>query len=346
MIQETNYSKKAIQDITKQHFKSKEPQLVEKILMALALLELLAEEEFEFIFKGGTCLLILLDKPKRFSIDIDLIIQDQSKLLIALENICKNSKIFTRFEEDKRKKSKKPKAHYNIYYQSKIEDEERFVLIDIMIEKSPYSIQQSSEIKNKYFHISEPYQKVETPTIDGILGDKLTAFAPRTTGKKLGKNEELEIAKQLFDVASLFDHATNINIIKETFKTIALSEIKYRELPISYPDVLQDTFTTSKIIALSGSLEPKIYEELERGTTQLKNYIFKNFGTIEVHICAAKAAYLSQIILKDASQINRFNKKQDISKIEITQEEYKELNNLKKISPEAFYYWKLAVDLI
>ena len=38
-----------------------------------------------------------------------------------------------------------------------------------------------------------------------ILGDKLTAFAPHTTGVPLCVGKSMEIAKQLFDVATLID---------------------------------------------------------------------------------------------------------------------------------------------
>jgi len=54
MILESNHTKEAIQEITQKSFKGKDPQLVEKILKALTLLELLALEKIEFTFKGGT----------------------------------------------------------------------------------------------------------------------------------------------------------------------------------------------------------------------------------------------------------------------------------------------------
>ncbi|NDP20272.1 MAG: nucleotidyl transferase AbiEii/AbiGii toxin family protein [Paludibacter sp.] len=40
-------------------------------MRALLLLEGLKESELEFIFKGGTTLMLLLNRTKRFSIDID-----------------------------------------------------------------------------------------------------------------------------------------------------------------------------------------------------------------------------------------------------------------------------------
>lgn len=345
MILENNHTKEAIQEITKITFKSKDPQLVEKILKALTLLELLALEQVEFTFKGGTCLLLLLGTPRRFSIDLDLIVTKRDDLLRAVANICKGSTVFTRFEEDKRAESKIPKAHYKVFYKSSLSGKEAYVLIDIIEDASPYLVTQESEIKPAYFQTAEPYLKVKTPTINGILGDKLTAFAPRTTGIKLQANKEMEIAKQLFDVASLFDHATDFIEVKKSFMQVADKEIIYRELKITHEHILQDSFEATIIIALQGSLEPTIHKELQDGTSKLKGYIFENFGPSQIHICAAKTAYLTQIIRKNIQPISPFNN-EDLSKVEIFHGDFNKLNKIKKISPEAFYYWKHAVDLI
>ncbi|MBL7665828.1 MAG: nucleotidyl transferase AbiEii/AbiGii toxin family protein [Bacteriovoracaceae bacterium] len=345
MILESNHTKVAITEIRNKHFKGKDPQLVEKILKALTLLELLVQEKVDFTFKGGTCLLLLLPTPKRFSIDLDLIIAKKDDLIQALENICKNNPIFTRLVEDKRVETKIPKAHYKVYYKTSLSGKEDYVLVDLIEDANPYPLIQDSEIRPTYFQTSGPYLKVKTPTINCILGDKMTAFAPRTTGIKLGVEKEMEIAKQLFDVASLFDHATDFSEVKKSFMIIAEKEIKYRELNINHEDVLHDAFETAKIIALQGAVKNDIYKELQVGIRNLNGYIFENFGPVQVHICAAKSAYLTRLIHTEASKIIPF-KGEDLRKIEITNTGYNKLNKVKKTSPEAFYYWKAATDLV
>lgn len=345
MILKSNHSKEAIQEITKTHFKGKDPQLVEKILMALTLLELLAQEKIEFVFKGGTCLLLLLKTPRRFSIDLDLIVTKRDDLLATLTKLCTGSTLFTRFEEDVRAESKIPKAHYKVFYQSFVSGKESYVLIDIIEDNSPYPNTQDSEIKPSYFQINNSILKVKTPTIDGILGDKLTAFAPRTTGILLGKNKEMEIAKQLFDIASLFDHATSLEEIRKTYNLVAKKEIAYRELAVGEIEVLNDTFEASMIIALQGNHSPEIHSELQRGTSSLKNYIFESFGPVQIQVCASKVAYLCQLLLKYQKAITYF-KNEDLSKETIANADYNRLNKIKKVSPEAFFYWKMAVELI
>ncbi|MBF0299715.1 MAG: nucleotidyl transferase AbiEii/AbiGii toxin family protein [Oligoflexia bacterium] len=239
-----------------------------------------------------------------------------------------------------------PKGHYKIFYTSDLSGKEAYVLVDLIEDSSLYPIIIDTEIRLIYFQAETPYAKVKTPNINGILGDKMTAFAPRTTGIKLGTNKEMEIAKQLFDVASLFDHADNFTEVKKSFVAVAEKEIKYRDLKIGHEEVLIDSFNAAMIIAFQGSMEKEIYNELQEGTKKLKGYIFNNFGHSEVHICAAKIAYLSQAIQKGVDKtVVSFNN-EDLSKAEIKNKEFSRLNKIKKISPAAFYYWKAAIDLL
>lgn len=75
MIKETSHTKDWIQNISntfKVGKRSADPNLIEKVVKAFTLLESLSVLELDFIFKGGTSLLLLLDKMHRFSIDINI----------------------------------------------------------------------------------------------------------------------------------------------------------------------------------------------------------------------------------------------------------------------------------
>jgi len=61
--------------------------ILEKMIYALNLLERLKNNGLDFIFKGGTSLLLLLEEGNRFSIDIDIISKTDRK---ELENILQN----------------------------------------------------------------------------------------------------------------------------------------------------------------------------------------------------------------------------------------------------------------
>ena len=72
---------------------------------------------------------------------------------------------------------------------------------------------------------------VNVPSLEDILGDKLTAFASNTTGIPYFKSEHsmsMEIIKQLYDIGNLFDKVENLKIIKSTFSIFAKTELKYR----------------------------------------------------------------------------------------------------------------------
>ncbi len=88
-----------------------------------------------------------------------------------------------------------------------------------------------------------------------MLGDKLTAFAPNTTGIPYEKNrhsKSMEIIKQLYDIGNLFDDSKNLEIIRETFKRFALAELSYRNLEQNKSIVLEDIFETALCISTRG----------------------------------------------------------------------------------------------
>lgn len=65
--------------ILKKENPSADLQLLEKTIGALYLLENLVNEGLEFIFKGGTSLVLLLNDLKRFSVDVDIITRKKQR---------------------------------------------------------------------------------------------------------------------------------------------------------------------------------------------------------------------------------------------------------------------------
>ncbi len=80
-----------------------DPLIVEKVIRALVLLEELQKAGLNFIFKGGTSLMLMIQEPRRFSIDIDILIEDKTQNIETfLDRVIKNSD-FTEWKEHKRK---------------------------------------------------------------------------------------------------------------------------------------------------------------------------------------------------------------------------------------------------
>jgi hypothetical protein len=107
------------------------------------------------------------------------------------------------------------------------------------------------------------------------LGDKLTAFAPNTTGIPYFKKDDsmsMEIIKQLYDIGNLFDTVTDLDTIKTTFHRFAKTEIDYRKSKgINENDVLEDIYQTALCIVSRGKDGKGDYEDF---TDQSKNVLF------------------------------------------------------------------------
>ena len=88
----------------------KDPILIEKMIMALTLVENLRLSGLDFIFKGGTSLVLLLGMPQRFSIDIDIVLTNGQNLDEYIQAILDQG-VFQRVEENKRT-GDLPKQHY------------------------------------------------------------------------------------------------------------------------------------------------------------------------------------------------------------------------------------------
>ena len=97
--------------------------LIEKVIRALLLLEGLVESGLPFIFKGGTAVMLLQRQPKRFSIDLDIIVPGKADF-DALFATFIEAKGFTRFEEQRRgASSQHRKASLQILLQARASNE-------------------------------------------------------------------------------------------------------------------------------------------------------------------------------------------------------------------------------
>jgi len=326
--------------------------LIEKVIRALLLLEGLAESNLNFIFKGGTALMLLQNTTKRLSIDIDILIPDITDPDQLFEKFLK-SKNFTRIElQERNADSLIKKAHYKFYYQPiyKTAQVEEYVLLDILFEKSQYQKIESINIDSSFVQQEGHLHKINVPSFEDMLGDKLTAFAPNTTGipyEKNGRSKTMEIIKQLYDIGNLFDSAENLKIIQNTFSQFALTELSYRKLTQDPDLVLEDIFETALCISTRGMEGSGDFTALQNGISQMRAFIFSETFQIEkAIISAAKAAYLSKLIALKKDKIERFEKALQIKDWNIQQPFYTRLNKLKKSNPQAFFYWYKTYELL
>ena len=349
MINKESLSEKWINDVAKKH--KSDPILVEKVVRALYLLENLQRGELKFIFKGGTALMLLLPEPKRFSIDIDIIVSEKpTKIELEFDKIIQDTD-FVEYQIDERKKqSNIEKAHYKFYYKpvTNTRSEKEYILLDILFEESHYGNHiHEIEIDSIFIKNDGDSISVTVPVPEAILGDKLTAYAPNTTGVPYGREKEVEIIKQLFDVGHLFDIIKDTTIVSFVFEQFAKTELAYRELNDTSPeDVLEDIVQTGIVISTRGKSGIGNFDELQKGIQNIRNYIFSESFHIERAIIpAAKAAYLTAIIRTKEKEIKRYSNPLEIAQWIIEEPFDTRLNKLKKSNPEAFFYWYQTFEL-
>jgi hypothetical protein len=327
--------------------------LVDRVIHALLLLEGLSKQNIDFIFKGGTAVMLLQNSTKRLSIDIDIILsnkpdnpEDIFKGIIAEQG-------FNKFERQERKQNTGlDKEHFKFYYTPayKTNSGENYILLDILYSRDDYTSYSFKPISSVFIpETGEPYN-VKIPTAEDLIGDKLTAFAPNTTGIPYFRNDtdmSMEIIKQLYDIGTLFDIASDMKIINSTFNRTAQKELSYRDISNSNPEmVLNDIFHTALCISSKGMINNKDFMKLQTGIKAIKQFIFsENYQIEKAIVHASKAAYLTALIKTRATNIEKFNSADEIKDFEIKDPEIKRFNKLKKSNPEAFFYWYKVYEL-
>jgi len=342
MIKANSFSKEWI-DSLRVRKKKIDPTLCEKMIRALGLLEQLVTNGLDFVFKGGTSLILLIEKPQRFSIDIDINVNESKENLIKILDKMNSTSLFKYYKEKKRKDREIPKAHFNFYYDSAVNNRENYIMLDVLFDEHSYPEIVKTPIRSIWIDTDEDIQHVKTPSIDSILGDKLTVFAPHTTGIKYGIGKSMEMIKQLFDIWRLFDRVEDMDVVTTSFKNIAVKELRYRQSTKSYKDVLQDIIDTCLIVSHfpgSDKSDPEELKELWSGMERFKGFpIDMHYRADDAILSAARAAYLAVKILNDDySKIEKYSEKIKLEDPDFPKK-YHHLRKIKRRLPEAYYYW-------
>ncbi|MCK0148323.1 nucleotidyl transferase AbiEii/AbiGii toxin family protein [Arenibacter sp. F26102] len=363
MIKEHCFTEEWLDNFKKQAaHKRIDKAILEKMIYALHLLERLKANGLEFIFKGGTSLVLLLEEGNRFSIDIDIICNSKRETLEGILNKVIDTSNFKSFELDEHRSYKPgvPKAHYSFAFDTATKGKySGNILLDVLIEDSIYPDLMEKPVNTKWIE-TDGETMIVVPTIDAITGDKLTAFAPNTVGIPYFKGKDrqpfaMEICKQLFDLSKLFERVENIENIAKSFEAFAIQEIEYRKTgtsKLTTEKVLQDTIDTCAILAKMGrgSTEEKAkFVELQKGIRAFGSgfLMVGNFRIDDAIPAAARIAYLTtKLLYKDLSPIEYFIG-QEIKDLNIENQDWNFLNRLKKQPDKSgFYYWYKTLEVM
>lgn len=318
--------------------------LIEKVIKALSLLEHLKLEGLQFVFKGGTSLLLVIPEPRRFSIDIDLVLEAKPNDLTEVFDRVVRRGVFTAWEQNVRASNPEvPKEHYKFTYVSS-NPANKFgnnILLDLLFEKSHHAAIKSLPIVSTFVDQDGAPTEVLVPTATALLADKLTAFAPTTVGIRYGLEKQVEIIKQMFDVANLLDHVDDLDVARRTFAATVPAEAKYRKAGHTVENVLDDVVEASMTIISRGEHDPYGgWEELSAGIKRLASFVIGGSYHLEAAIPhAARAIYATRLIRDTtATMAPKFAPAIDLSGVELEIPRLPKAQKLRKSHPEAFYY--------
>lgn len=321
--------------------------LVEKAIRALSLLESLVRSGCPFIFKGGTALMLHLDTSRRLSIDVDIVCPPGTDITQYLGKFGQEYG-FTGAEEIERiSRTGVPKSHaeyhYAVTYPSGHPTDK--ILLDVLYEDIHYNQVVNLPIASPMLIQDGDPVTVPCPSLADMLGDKLTAFAPHTTGIPFFKHEDpffMEIMKQLYDISSILDRIDDLSAVRKTYAEIVPIELGYRKLDhLTQADVLNDTYQSAMNICLRGALDRTEFSYYADGARRVNSFIIPESYNADVAIRdAAKVAYLVRLIQTGANEVKHYSPEMDteLAAALIEDQSLNKLNRIKKISLEAFYY--------
>ena len=296
MLRKENFTAVHVDEI--RAAKGGDPLLIERTVFAFGLLEALVRVGLKFTFKGGTSLMLLLKKPRRLSTDIDIIVDPATDLDAALDAAAKIFPFVSREEQVRVVKNNIVKRHFKFVYDSPKMGRPSYILLDVLFENDHYAHKDVRKIENEILLTEEPPSEVSLPDVDSVLGDKLTAFAPHTIGILFGRDKEMEIAKQMYDVCMLLDEVKDFDHVRETYVAVAQSEAAYRGLPFDINLFLMDAYNAAVCIASRGRLFSEDFPLLVKGIRDVKNHVFGERYNAEIAaIRAVKVMFAAKCLM-------------------------------------------------
>ncbi len=315
----------------------------------------------DFIFKGGTSLLLHLHPIRRLSIDADITTTASLKELQSiLAEITKVPPFIGYAYQELRDRENPPTRYFQIYYDSPTQGKPWSIQLDVQIWENHYGQLETKPIEMELLEIEEP-QTVRIPTVEGLLGDKMTAFAPSTIGvlyepkpRKPGGRKPVpdptRVMKHMFDVGELFTMARDLHAISATYDSTHKIQNTARGGSFTRDQCLDDSIDAAYHVAELALHSPRDNDKtrfFKKGIQPLDNHLLgPRFNIRTAGIPAARVALIASLLkggrfdvpLKEFRVIPTPDKLVGIA----IDGRFERLKGLRKLSAEAFHYWYLA----
>lgn len=345
MISRKNYGEDHIREL--QDASRRDPILIERTLFAFGMLEALVKVGLDFTFKGGTSLMLLLSKPMRLSTDIDIVVKPGTDVNAYIKKASEIFPFRSGEEHERKSKGKLEKRHFKFIYDSPVHSgDSLYVLLDILFEENNYERIVEKEIANDLLLTDGENLRVRIPSADCILGDKMTAFAPHTTGIPLGENKDMEVMKQFYDVSTLIDEFKDFECLRKTYFRVASTEIAYRECKIKPEDALMDTVRTAMCIGSRGKVCSEDFPFLLNGTREVTHHIYEpGFSMEQASVMAPKVICIAACLLT-GTPFELVTNPELYKQEDLIGSEIKKLRNIRKMKSADYAYLVIADRLL
>lgn len=345
MLSRKNYTAEYISKLREET--GADPSILERTVFAFGLLEAIRSVEMPFIFKGGTSLLLLMDEPKRLSTDIDIIVEKDTDVDAYIEK-AGNIFPFVSVEEHKRKGPNDiEKRHFRFHFLSPRTGKEINILLDVVFEENPYLKVVERPIRSRLLISDGEDLTVSIPDKNCILGDKLTAFAPHTTGIPFGAGKELEIIKQMFDCWSLLQEMDDYRMVAAVYDKVSLIELGYRGLEIGPAECLRDTIDSCICIMGRGSIRPVEYKNFSTGIGAIQGHVFSGrINGENAGIYAGEVMYLAANLLTDKQVYERIPNPEDYRDDRLNLKGIRKISTIRNTNPLAYAYMIKSLQIL
>lgn len=344
--------------------KARDVRNLEKCVLALELVGRLKKAGLEFIFKGGTSLLLLTDQPRRLSIDVDILcLESQEKLEEVLDKVLGGCFVSWEHQEH-RDREAPPTRHFRLIYKSTFDGASgQAIQLDVIVAESPYATVETRTVRTGFIELDDEIS-VLLPSPSSLLGDKIAAFAPSTIGfpyqplvASTGEPSEqrpIKVVKHLFDISVLAGMSGNIAETEATYRAVHAEQVKYRALDCGLAEALADTQDAAFWVSRVDGRPPEETEKtafFRKGIRALDSHLFSETFQIAQ---ARNAAGIAALV---ASALKLGSTKLDLSAFVASEPNpedlrwakleapWENLNRLKQTDPVAFACWIKAQEL-
>ncbi|MEE8167706.1 MAG: nucleotidyl transferase AbiEii/AbiGii toxin family protein [Candidatus Hydrothermarchaeales archaeon] len=242
-----------LEETLRGHVEKKRASNLTNLLKAVHVLEYLGQlrrEGLDPLFKGGSAVQLLLPNGwQRLSIDLDLAMEvSRDEVEEALRGIHERfgSEYYSYEPREGKLESGVPFYNYRITVPTF--GGEAIILLDIMLVDLGYERQRKA--LRSFFYESEV--EVETPTMDAILGDKLSTLGPDTIGRYLRDSRNgLEYVKHLYDIKQLLPHVKDLNKTFAAYRESYELQLRIRNIKLDLDASLKDLIHVCKFLTLT-----------------------------------------------------------------------------------------------